>query len=172
MAAGAAGAGGVVSAEYEPGTVAVATVRGEPNVRVMRRDDRIWMAPTTISGANVHHDHEVTDVRPLVVLDLDETDREVLPKWLRRNADLDGLARDVARQVEEQVTAQDRARYPKPEEPSGLGAVVKDRAGTRWVRRCTCHLDPARDWSPCGEDRLHRYDEIDAVEVLSKGVPS
>lgn len=57
---------------YEPGTVAVATVRGVPNVRVMSYtfEDVVGWASATEAGGEVDHaDHVVTDVRPLVVLD-------------------------------------------------------------------------------------------------------
>ena len=60
---------------------------------------------------------------------------------------------------------------PKPEEPKGLGAVVLDRDGNRWVR-----VDPnpgdnvlgawESEFSPTNKT----YSHIDAVEVLSEGV--
>jgi hypothetical protein len=62
----------------------------------------------------------------------------------------------------------------KPDEPTGLGAVVEDADGKRWVRagldyeyalsenwRCTTG-DDAGWWQ--------RYDQIDVVRVLSEGV--
>lgn len=62
-------------AEYEPGMVAVATVRGVPNVRVMRTDDTLTTRPWWVSVAPVgvgyrwHHDDVVRDIRPLTLLD-------------------------------------------------------------------------------------------------------
>ena len=57
---------------------------------------------------------------------------------------------------------------PKPEEPKGLGAVVLDRTGMRWVRFTTfadgCH------WAADGSATNATYREIDVVEVLSEGV--
>ena len=72
---------------------------------------------------------------------------------------------DLADQIEAQLPK------PKPEEPKGLGAVVKDRDGNRWVR-----VDPnpgdnllgawESEFSPTNKT----YSAIDAVEVLSEGV--
>lgn len=61
--------------EWEPGTVAEATVRGVPRVRILRMDkpDRHpqWLSVThrDALGATLHHARQVTDVRPLVVID-------------------------------------------------------------------------------------------------------
>ncbi len=58
--------------EYEPGMVAIATVRGRENVRVFLddQDSLPWHTSTSIDGVMFHGDHQVTDIRPLVVLDL------------------------------------------------------------------------------------------------------
>lgn len=60
---------------------------------------------------------------------------------------------------------------PKPEEPTGLGAVVETVRGELFVRDKTtttvAHWKRARG----GESgKRHRYDNIDAVRVLSEGV--
>jgi hypothetical protein len=56
---------------------------------------------------------------------------------------------------------------PKPEEPTGLGAVVVDTGGCRWVR-FSAKTGPW--WRNHSGSNL-RYSNIDAVEVLSHGVP-
>lgn len=57
----------------KPGQVCVATVRGVEGVRVMRLNDglssAVWASVETFPH-RLHEDHAVTDVRPLVVLDL------------------------------------------------------------------------------------------------------
>lgn len=58
---------------------------------------------------------------------------------------------------------------PKPDEPTGLGAVMEDKAGCLWIRSGASHVSP--NWRRCGEDEWHDYDDIDAVRVLSEGVP-
>ena len=70
----------------------------------------------------------------------------------------------LADQVEEQI------KPPKPEEPTGLGAVVEDAEGQRWVRAFH-HPHETHRW----QNRLsgrRTYDGIDAVRVLSEGVQS
>ena len=71
----------------------------------------------------------------------------------------------IADQIEAQLPK------PKPEEPKGLGAVVLDRDGNRWVR-----VDPnpgdnllgawESEFSPTNKT----YSAIDVVEVLFEGV--
>jgi hypothetical protein len=60
-------------AEYEPGTLAVATVRGQKDVRVVScgRGGRheFWWSPEFVVEWRQHDDRHVTDVRPLAVLD-------------------------------------------------------------------------------------------------------
>ena len=60
----------------------------------------------------------------------------------------------------------------RPEEPTGLGAVVEDRDGRTWV-----HVGPGSSfaiWVPTAlVDRIPRsYAAIDAVKVLSDGIPA
>lgn len=56
-----------MSATYEPGTVAVATIAGVPAVPVFRTDDSA--RPWVTAACEHRRADEVTDVRPLVVLD-------------------------------------------------------------------------------------------------------
>ena len=71
----------------------------------------------------------------------------------------------IADQIEAQLPK------PKPEEPKGLGAVVKDRNGLRWVR---ADLGEGPTWLevlPDGSNGIWAdYTAIDVVEVLSEGV--
>lgn len=157
---------------YEPGTVAVATVRGVPNVRVIRRATG-W-AHDYVKRLGFTPDDElgrVTDIRPLVVLDLadnpiggHEYARTELLRSLRAEQTLTGSW--LADQIEQQT------RPPKPAEPTGLGAVVEDARGDFWVYT---GLRNAKD----GETRLWfhgslpaDYADINAVKVLSEGVQS
>ncbi len=161
---------------YTPGTVGVATVRGVKDVRVMRLPTgSSWALDRTVDGGepgtfrDTAADIEVTDVRPLVVLDLGDWTPEsvaAIPAWLRDrcyDSPTESCLRRIATQIEVQT------RPPKPPEPTGLGAVVKDRQGHVWVRIHESYGDLL--WrmdvpSTCAEP----YDRIDAVEVLSEGV--
>jgi hypothetical protein len=55
---------------------------------------------------------------------------------------------------------------PRPEEPMGLGAVVEDAEGNRFVRSEATGSYP---WSQVGDDDWWTYPNIKAVRVLSEG---
>ncbi|MGZ4516407.1 MAG: hypothetical protein ACXVXN_00570 [Mycobacteriaceae bacterium] len=152
---------------YEPGTVAVATVRGVKGVRVFRRfspDSGIcdWAYnPDPARGLNYSCDADagnvVTDIRPLVVLDLDQANPWGIPEVKLSNL-LEQLrgegATGVCRAVADQIEAQTKPpRIPEP----GLYGVVKAHfgsvAGRPWIfARAECGwvcLDDGscREWS-------------------------
>ena len=90
-----------------------------------------------------------------VVLVLAQPDLAAAYPW--RQAVLGGLAA----QIEIQTT-------PKPEEPTGLGAVVKDRTGEHWVRAPHYTQLP---WHSASNYMLWLdYAEIDVVEIVFPGV--
>ena len=70
----------------------------------------------------------------------------------------------IADQIEAQLPK------PKPEEPKGLGAVVLDRTGMRWVRFTTFAVADGCHWAADGSATNATYREIDVVEILSEGV--
>ena len=159
------------AATYPVGTVAVATVRGVEDVRVVRvagGSTGHWCSADLIDTWHFHSDPVCTDVRPLVVLDL--SDPAFVVAALKSAADGGevaahgyqpwpgrGALRDLAYRIEEQT------RPPKPAEPTGLGAVV-ERKGVRFVR------NPDGVWVS-EDDRLF-WHELSAVTILSQGVPS
>lgn len=113
---------------------------------------------------------KISGFRPLVVIDPE--DREQVDgirdlydvAVIRMNDDPD--PRDVApeqRTTAMQVALRDLAD-PKPriEEPTGLGAVVEDAGGTRWV-----HLEQGI-WF-CLKHGRENWADIDAVRVLHEG---
>ncbi len=79
------------------------------------------------------------------------------------------------RRVQVQAALRSLVTPPKPDEPQGLGAVVEDAAGDRWVHVCDCRgLNgmPNKDWQRRGEVRQSVYSDISAVRILSDGVTS
>lgn len=61
---------------------------------------------------------------------------------------------------------------PRPEEPTGLGAVVEDAEGERWVRVTVENKTwPGECWQDRYGDKVRwtKYVDIDAVRVLSEG---
>jgi hypothetical protein len=152
---------------YKPGQIAKATVRGVPDVTVTRTCSS-WTTATAVGptgGFYSHSGRHVTDIRPLVVLDLHAANdsipasevAETAINTLRNSPYISdaGLA--------SQIEAQTR---PTIEEPKGLGAVVEDDKGVRWVRT------DGEDWPWDSPWKAAVWGEITPVRVLSEGVPS
>jgi len=152
---------------YQPGDVCIATVRGVKGVRVMRRTDH-WITGNRVSAECVHHNTYVTDVRRLIVLDLDAVD-------LRGgNSDVVADLRDpesmyAARYIANEIKAQTKPpRIPEP----GLWGVVE--AGVvelpHVVRGPFVHVDDTV-WSSRGGACFQWDDLIDPV-LVREGVGS
>jgi hypothetical protein len=141
-----------MSNDYKPGTVAKATVRGVPDVTVFRFADGDWALDREIEPADfdwifkdIASDTEVTDVRPLVVLDLDGLVRpDTLVNWFRHNPLCGSIA--VAQSVADQIEAQTRPpRIPEP----GKYAIVRARATV--LAECEW-VNEGRYWTSLGGD--------------------
>ena len=169
--------------DHKPGTVALVTFQPDDMLsRCTLRGIR-WAAGwhvVDVGGSyELVHDRYVTDVRPLVVLDLGDTplgDTDPA-SWLRDFAKVaDALpARDwtfrvaLLNSIADQIAAQ--TKPPKPAEPTGLGAVVEDAEGVRWI--LVDRRNGVAGWHHCDAslDRPWRfYDDITAFRVLSEGV--
>ena len=127
---------------YEAGTVAVVTWdnasvaqrdRGKSDLRserAIRTEDGYW----ALTSHHLHciGDSTVTDIRPLVVLDLDDPSGTVAS--LREGAADDlwtGEAAACIESIADQIEAQPMPpRIPEP----GLWGVVRDATGEEWVR--------------------------------------
>lgn len=153
--------------DWKPGDVGVTAGPAAERFLVGRCDEATAFAYT---------DGEYTtipprdDARPLVVIDLpngclagwpvliDALERARVQTGL--NMTFSGLIAQIRSQTEPL----------KPEEPTGLGAVVEDAGGERYIRH-PGDLAPWR-WAPGtdGERPWRYYADIDAVKVLSEGV--
>lgn len=159
--------------EYEPETVAVATVRGVPNVRVMRVHHPdlslgVWVSAPAIHGIHrFHPDKYVTNIRPLIVLDPEVCGGG--PYFLGNIiTELRGAASVARHKLADMIEQQ--TKPPKPAEPTGLGAVVEDAEGRKWVRDVN-----DRWWCAYREPNTTRrhfgdWSDVPAVRVLSEGV--
>jgi hypothetical protein len=104
--------------------------------------------------------------RPLVVIDPEsESDHERLREllidcgWVP-DGDADSLD-DILREFANPTP-------PRPDEPTGLGAVVEDERGELWVRDKT--TTTVSHWKRARGGSRYRYADIAAVKVLSFGV--
>lgn len=163
-----------MSREWKPGDVAMlAFSTGELAIGVRNGPEQTpgWGHSGAFGGGSAYDGiGGVDDVRPLVVIDPE--DREAVGRfaeliencgdenhctqypcgsmtcWVDRIAD---ALREFA-----------NPKPPKPKEPTGLGAVVEDSDGRRWV-----HLSGRWHHDPLAHSA--RYSDIDAVRVLSEG---
>lgn len=154
--------------EWKPGDVARLTLDGgDAAIAIVRhhRDDPspVWVMASTpfFKSVGVDNDVLVTDARPLVVIDPEDREqaerlRDEYEAYRPSSTDLTAHMQDALRSL---------IAPPKPPEPTGLGAVVEDADGQRWVR-FKGRLDDT--WA--GDESNSRYADIDAVKVLSEGV--
>jgi hypothetical protein len=133
---------------------------------------------STVNGVNVDGDGVVNPIRLLVVIDPES------PEDVARLADAFCNARwshlpgsdecDPLTRSSMQAALRELAN-PKPDEPTGLGAVVEDAAGDTWVRWTLGEPPKYAPWrhsDATGQAAHRKYDQIDVVRVLHEGVPS
>lgn len=111
--------------------------------------------------------------RPLVVIDPEDREQvsRLAAAWdSQTHAQLDEGAPMTLSGWRMQAALRSQIEPPKPDEPTGLGAVVEDSAGDQWVRiRITGpDVKPADQWRTWWGHR--DWDDISAVRVLSDGV--
>lgn len=162
--------------EWKPGDLAMVTIRR----RRPLRDDPIapktytamlckygWQSAESGGLTGDEDEFEITR-RPLVVIDPEDRAQVALVlsryhswKWTAEVAE--------ASITDMQAALRSLLAPPKPDEPTGLGAVVEDAEGRRWVRArettTTAHWKRADGFG----QRL-AYDKVNAVRVLSLGV--
>ena len=158
-----------MSTTYKPGTVAWATVRGESTYKVLRVTTRTglgWTHSETSGGFTFSRDEHVTDVRPLVVLDLGAWLPEYVakfPEWLR-SKEADAPSGSLLCHLANEIEAQTRpARIPEP----GLWGVVRDGDGERYVREAE---RPKWRWNPIGKGRNVTWDDIVDPVLIRDGI--
>lgn len=160
--------------EWKPGEVAATEYRGVTSqAMVVEGKSCPTMHPTTahwhsVSGGwNPLTETEVK-YRPLVVIDPE--DRDQVEDICRRYVEAyggrwDGREKPVS---DMQAALRSLVEPPKPEEPTGLGAVVEDADGIRYVLH---GVPDGEGW--CDPDGIgRRWGSISAVRVLSEGVTS
>ena len=106
--------------------------------------------------------------RPLVVIDPEDREQveRLATEFLTCARSLPATINAVADTMQAALREFANPRPPKPEEPTGLGAVVEDAEGNRWV--LYTHPDNHAPW--CDGSASCDYDEIAAVRVLTEGV--
>lgn len=161
--------------DYKPGTVAKAAVRGVPNVTVFAFAADTWASGEKVDGTRVHDARLVTDVRPLVVLDLGalSADAPHLAIWadavdlLRRYESQlqSALLGDIADQIEAQTKP---PRIPEP----GVWGVVEAKTGPRGERTLLVRSAKASgaDWTDVNDSQNWAWGDLYDPVLVREGV--
>jgi hypothetical protein len=163
-----------MSREWKPGDVAmVRWLDGERTPVIVRevhgRTCAVWGVKDGTEGP---FSFATSDVRPLAVIDPDSpADQRRLLGILRSSGAFRGVvSQDIALDcIGDALREFANPTPPKPDEPTGLGAVVEDAEGLIWIRGGANH-QCGGDWHLLGATDYCAYAEIAAVEVLSDGV--
>lgn len=155
-----------MSETYEVGSVAAIKTTRLGITRAIRANHGWYYAYT--GGMHFAADHEVTDVRPLVVLD--PCDIPPLRDWLPdHEGDYDADDMRLAA-LADQIEAQ--TRPPKPPEPTAIGSRVAEANGVAYTRYSDSEHGPGQPGDWINEDGVRvQWRDINAVRELSKGVP-
>lgn len=152
--------------EWQPGDVVV-TAGGQ--FRAFRTEGR-WVFQDGCVSSSLGEKH--AGFRPLVAIDPE--DREQAEQLVEQYYRLRGLGEPAvceSNYVNMQAALRSLIEPPKPEEPTGVGAVVADDRDRMWVRTGSW----AYPWMPVANDPAGRapkaWDDLNAVRILSKGVP-
>jgi len=152
--------------EWKPGEVVTWDREGGRPLRLFRETfgyqgdgEPRWISDTEGQG----YPGPVANLRPLVVIDPEDRDQVarlvvLLGEHGWRPTEAHGL-RAALREFAD-------PKPPKPDEPTGWGAVVEDRDGWYW----TLVAPDSAAWANYGHNGYRKWSEVDAVRVLSEGV--
>lgn len=158
--------------DWKPGDVAMLRCR-DGQERVAMLTDRGRLSPLWVASSDDWG--RLSDdipVRPLAVIDPEDTTAVTnLVSALIAMCSSDAIRSQLRvlpfREVQAALREFAKPSQPKPEEPTGLGAVVEVASGARWLR---AYVDRGRKQWIDKHGHIADYDEIDAVRILSHGV--
>ena len=159
-----------MSAVSKPGDVAIIAIKGGDRLVIGLRDTHGWAHLREYDSEVVSHSvwtnaSQVTVVWPLVVIDPDDVKQvaRLVDAVLANGYKYDGsLSADMAAALRSLIEP------PKPDEPTGLGAVVLGSDGNLWV--AGPGVPGGKRWEPedGGESRYYR--DVPAISEMSVGV--
>lgn len=145
---------------YPIGTLATATVRDIPDLRVLAATDGSttgWISATPVYGFTFHTADQVTDLVPLAVVAATDDEIELVRAAAAGPVDVEALHAFADRLEASRAV-------PKPLEPTYRGSTLLDQDNAEWVR--THPTDPA-SWTQHESGQTGcTYAQIDAVAVL------
>ena len=153
--------------EWKPDDLA--DINGSRAMRNKRNDGWIWS-----DGRNSPDSFTAPGARPLVVIDPEDHEQVERLDHALQKVSGEATFSATSRFLQDALREFANPTPPKPEEPTGLGAVVEDVDGHLWTRGRALANHWTRD---DGHFNNHagswfKYAEIDAVRVLSEGVQS
>lgn len=158
--------------EWKPGDVAMLTNSGVDHLAL--RTIYGWVVPAASGYRDTNQGFDAA--RRLVVLDPESDDdvQRLMSLYVTRAAEHGALIPALVTQANKREAAMRAALRelanptpPKPDEPTGLGAVVEDGDGGKWVRT------PSGAWHGPGKNFAAKWDYLPdgaIVRVLSEGV--
>ena len=169
--------------EWQPGDVALVRNQwGVWNVAIcsLRTGVLGWVWKYGVADDYDRVDDPDRTARPLVVIDPEDAEQverllaSLMTQWPKVVVGLPVDDRDALNQIylvaiKQALREFANPKSPKPDEPTGLGAVVRDAGGRRWVR-ALAPLDSVAPWKRDDCGHWGDWSGIDAVEVLSEGV--
>lgn len=157
--------------EWKPGDVAATTYKGYQSLAfVVAGSSCVPEHPRTAhwhgksGGWSELHD-PLIDRRPLVVIDPEDeenVDTIIDLIWTGN----DPANRPATWRIQAALREFANPTPPKPDEPQGLGAVVEDAKGRKWVRAD----DDDLPWYRASSDDWREFGSVTAVRILSPGV--
>jgi hypothetical protein len=154
-----------MSREFKPGDVG--TWQGAGDVRVIAVMSHRGEWNGVDEHGSTYTNRTKPLARPLVVIDPE--DAEQIKRLIACVETVCGRTA-TGRAYSDMQAALREFADPKPEEPTGLGAVVEDANADLWVHSCQ---GGRAQWMRRNNPSAWReWSEIDAVRVLSEGVQS
>lgn len=144
-----------MSKEWKPGDLAMLSGLDGDEVMAFRQD-RQWA-----TQSHLYLNDWQVKARPLVVIDPE--DREAVERLTGLYLDVEGSATDVMQAALREFAD---PTPPRPDEPTGLGAVVEDEDGSILTR---ISLEGGRDWVTI-HGTAFEWSEIDVARIVGSGV--
>jgi hypothetical protein len=161
--------------EWKPGDVAMIDHGATGQVVAVRTDLGGWACSRRGSdGKPFHHEGDLLSARPLVVIDPEDREQveRLVQAWERQAGE--SAFSTTGRYLQAALREFANPTPPRPEEPTGLGAVVEDAEGRLWFRMTIENQTWAGEvWQEQyggDEERWSKWSAIDAVRILSEGV--
>lgn len=159
--------------EWKPGDVARVTYNDVDQIALVRprlaTDGRV-LEFSYVSGGYDFVSQVSFGARRLVIIDpedREQVERLVTAYLGQQSVELDNEQPMTVRELRMRAALREFAdpKPPRPEEPTGLGAVAEDERGEKWLR----FESRNGSWWRTRDGKNKRWADLDVVRVLSEG---